>query len=60
LTSKIGFALSSMPIWKVFVYVQGSPTDCQKVGMGMNPEISVDDGRVVREREIFDPEKLEL
>ena len=25
-----------------FVYVQGSPTDCQKVGMGMNPEISVD------------------
>lgn len=25
-----------------FVYVQGSPTDCQAVGMGMNPEISVD------------------
>lgn len=25
-----------------FVYVQGSPTACQAVGMGMNPEISVD------------------
>ncbi|MBO7550871.1 MAG: hypothetical protein J6T62_05030 [Fibrobacter sp.] len=25
-----------------FIYVQGSPTDCQAVGMGMNPEISVD------------------
>lgn len=25
-----------------FVYVQGSPTDCQTTGMGMNPEISVD------------------
>lgn len=25
-----------------FVYVQGSPTDCQTTGMGLNPEISVD------------------
>lgn len=25
-----------------FVYVQGSPTSCRMLGMGMNPEISVD------------------
>ena len=25
-----------------FVYVQGTPTSCKSVGMGMNPEISVD------------------
>lgn len=25
-----------------FVYVQGSPTSCRSVGMGVNPEISVD------------------
>ena len=25
-----------------FVYVQGSPTGCKMLGMGMNPEISVD------------------
>lgn len=41
-----------------FVYVQGSPTDCKAVGMGMNPEISVDTAVLYVNGKYSTPKKL--